>query len=388
MINYEELLEKYKTPFYLFDSETLNKRMEYLRRHLPNNTSLCYSVKANSFIVKELETLADRLEVCSPGETQICLDCGIPEEKLVVSGVYKPREYLEFLIAKHPKTGIFTVESVQQYELLKELSAKHSRHIEILLRLTSGNQFGINQAMIQSILFDKPQFLNIRGIQFFSGTQKFSLKKLEREISFLDSYLTKLKEQSDFCPQELEFGPGFPAAYFEEEKLDEETYLTAFCEMLESMKNKPLLTLEMGRGIAASCGTYFTSVVDTKCNQNENYAIVDGGIHQLAYYGQVMAMKTPKHRLLPQPRCGTEKKWNICGSLCTANDILIKQLAAKDLKVGDVLAFENAGAYCPTEGMALFLSHELPGIVLRDKNGDCKLLRKPIKTSNINKPML
>ncbi len=388
MTDYTELLKQYKTPFYLFDSETLKKRIDFLHSRLPANIRCCYSVKANSFIIGELEPLIDRFESCSPGETSICHACNIPDKKLVISGVYKPREYLEALIAKHPDTGIFTVESMQQYGLMKELSEKYGRSLDILLRLTSGNQFGIDKENIRAIVSDKAPLLHIKGIQFFSGTQKHSLKKTGHELEYLDSYLTQLKEDCGFSPEELEFGAGFPVAYFQDEDFDEESYLSAFSALLSGMKNKPLITIESGRSIAASCGTYFTSVVDIKSNKNENYAIVDGGIHQLVYYDQVMAMKTPRHRLLPEQRSGPIKKWNICGSLCTINDILIKQLPAEDVKLGDVLAFENAGAYCPTEGMSLFLSHALPGIVLRDKNGRFKLLRAPIETSRMNKPML
>lgn len=388
MIDYTNILKQYATPFYLFDSETLKKRIEFLHEHLPENIRLCYAMKANSFIIKELEPFTDRFEVCSPGETAICHSCNIPDQKLVISGVYKPRDYLDSLISKHPETGIFTVESMQQYYLLKELSQKYSRRLELLLRLTSGNQFGIGKEDIQIILSDEAPFLHIKGIQFFSGTQKQSLKKIGRELEYLDSYLTELKDSNGFSPEELEIGPGFPVAYFQDENFDEEKYLSVFSALLNGMKNKPLVTLELGRSIAASCGTYFTSVMDIKCNKCENYAIVDGGIHQLVYYSQVMAMKTPCHRILPERRSDSIKKWNICGSLCTINDILIKQLPVEDLKIGDILAFENAGAYCPTEGMSLFLSHALPSIILKDRDGNYKLLRTPIETSEINKPML
>ena len=112
-----------------------------------------------------------------------------------------------------------------------------------------------------------------------------------------------------------------------------------------------------------------------------NYAIVDGGIHHLTYYGGAMAMKQPPVRFLEETdgngkRCeavspaaaiddveaGAES-WTICGSLCTTNDILVKSLLVRDMHPGRVLAFERAGAYCMTEGVSLLLSRELPAIV-------------------------
>ena len=102
--------------------------------------------------------------------------------------------------------------------------------------------------------------------------------------------------------------------------------------MLQAMKYQGPVTLELGRSIAAACGTYVTQIVDTKTNKGENYAIVDGGIHQLVYYGQSMAMKQPKMQFIktsPSDQAVNhlpKQLWNICGSLCTINDILVKQL--------------------------------------------------------------
>ena len=80
------------------------------------------------------------------------------------------------------------------------------------------------------------------------------------------------------------------------------------------------------------------------------------------------------------------KKWNLCGSLCTINDILAKQLPMADLKKGDVIRFENTGAYCMTEGIALFLSRDLPEIILIDEQEQIVPLRGPVPVYHLNLP--
>ena len=62
----------------------------------------------------------------------------------------------------------------------------------------------------------------------------------------------------------LEYGTGFPVAYFEDEELDEEALLKGFSEAINDMQMKPVITLEVGRSIAASCGKYYTHIVDKK----------------------------------------------------------------------------------------------------------------------------
>ena len=51
-----------------------------------------------------------------------------------------------------------------------------------------------------------------------------------------------------------------------------------------------------------------------------------------------------------------------------------------------MLAFGNAGAYCMTEGISLFLSRDLPGVLLRQADGQVLCLRSPVQTCTWNTP--
>ena len=362
-----DILSKEKTPFYVFDTSVLEKRIKYLREHLPTGVELCYAVKANTFISQKASELVDRLEICSPGEYRICHDLSLPAKQFVISGVNKEHDFIHELVKNDTDIGYYTVESTEQFKLIREAAEKNGRKVDVLLRLTSGNQFGLDEKELEPIIesYKNDKFVNIRGIQFFSGTQKNSLKKLARELEYVDSYIKNIESKYDFTVEELEFGPGLPVAYFEEENFDEDAFLSGFSELLNNLSFRRKVSLELGRSIAASCGTYFTSVVDIKENRGEGYAIVDGGMHQIVYYGQFMAMKHPRLSLLPK-RNGEMKEWNVCGSLCSVNDILVKKLSLPDLRLGDTLAFFNTGAYCMTEGISLFLSRDLPKIIMFD----------------------
>lgn len=387
-MEFSEILEKEKTPVYIFDMCELERRIDYLRKRLPRNVAICYAVKANPFIAARVSELVDRLEICSPGEYWICHCLYLPSRQFVISGVHKTADFIDELISHNLSIGYYTVESIRQLEVIRASAQKNRRSVDILLRLSSGNQFGLDEGDLEQAVEDykNDSFVNIKGVQFFSGTQKNSLKKLQRELEYVDNLIARLEEKYEYRFEELEFGPGLPVSYFEEETFDEDTFLLGFSELLKKMKFKGKISLELGRSIAASCGTYFTRVVDVKQNGKENYAIVDGGMHQLVYYGQFMAMKHPKISLLPT-RNGEIAEWNICGSLCTVNDILVKKLSLPNLRVGDIFAFHNAGAYCMTEGISMFLSRELPKIILYN-NGNYKTVRNHIDTYNFNTPQI
>lgn len=365
------------TPLYLFDLDRLRQRVGRIRSNLSTKVDLCYAVKANPFLVKALNEEVARFEVCSPGEYRICRNQGLPPEKLVISGVNKTQKDTEEMMAQCPNMGVYTVESLQQWLLLNQCAQKYGQTIRVLLRLTSGNQFGIEEDTLRKIIHERDRWphTEIIGIQLYSGTQKHSLRRLQREVARLDELVRSLKEQEGFVVQELEYGPGFPVSYFEEdEPLEEEAFFRSFSQMLEEMEFSGAITLEMGRSIAAECGYYLTRVADIKSNRGQNYCILDGGMHQISYYGQSMAMKHPPVFPLQQ-RSGEPLLWNLCGSLCTVNDILVKQLPLPTPELGDVFVFEKAGAYCVTEGIALFLSRDLPAVASWSEEQGLQLLR-------------
>ena len=382
------LLQENKTAFYVFDIGKLKARIAHLQAALPPEVVLCYAVKANTFITKELIDTIHRFEVCSPGEAEICRAVGVPSENMVISGVYKTPEVMEAMVADLDFSPIYTVESLEQYELFRRLAQQYDRTLPLLLRLTNGSQFGINKGDIEAIVARRGETpeVDLLGIQFFSGTQKTSLKKLKREVGKLDDLLTLLEEKYGFVAQELEYGPGFPVNYFQSDELDEAELLAGFSELLHDMTHHPKITLELGRSIAASCGTYYTHIVDLKRNQEQNNALVDGGMHHLVYFGQHMAMKQPFFHVCGKEHLPATDQWNLCGSLCSMNDVMTKQSPLPDLALGDVLAFENAGAYCMTEGISLFLSRDIPAVYLLLENGTAVQVRKAFDTATLNQP--
>lgn len=383
-----EIIENNDSPMYVFDLSELVNRIAYLKENLPSKVKLCYAVKANSFIAETVSKHVDFLEICSPGEYNICETLGLPRNQYVISGVNKSKSHIEESVAKDSEVYCYTVESVNQFHLLRDTAIKYNRRLNILLRLTSSNQFGLDEEdLIQLVKeYKDDSNLDIGGIQYFTGTQKTSLKKLKRELDYANKVINRLRDELGFEVRKLEYGTGFPVCYFEEESFDEDEFLKSFSLMLEEMEFKGDITLEIGRSIAASCGTYITKVVDVKCNKSELYAIVDGGINQITYYGQSMAMKHPRISLLPFRESSETKDWNICGSLCTINDFLVKRMPLTDLKVGDILAFHDAGAYCVTEGIALFLSRELPSVGILDENDKFTIVRNQIATEIFNTP--
>ncbi|OUP11135.1 alanine racemase [Collinsella sp. An2] len=433
-----DVAQRFGTPLYVFDERALAERTAFLRASLPQGVGLCYAMKANTFVLPQLSPLVDRVEVCSPGEYRICRTVGVPQGRLVISGVHKDEATVAAALADAAQPATVTIESEAQMRLVDQLAQRFGLRVPVLLRLTSANQFGLDACKVRELAgrYLRATHIELRGVQYFSGTQKTSAKRIGREIEKLDRFLASLEQECGWRAPEFEYGPGLPVAYFEADAFDERSLLVQIGRHLQEMSFTGDIVLEVGRSLVASCGTYLTSVVDTKCNRGQRYAIVDGGTHQLVYFGQSMAMRQPSCRLLRpgtpgeagadrdhaacervagspaadarttcdhaagDPAADTpatcdglasapdseRELWNVFGSLCTVNDVLAKQMPLCGLREQDVLAFSNAGAYCATEGIALFLSRDLPRVVVLDRAGEPHVVRDALRTDPLNTP--
>lgn len=377
---------RYGTPLYVFDIDEMKEIVDFFQRSLKGKAGLCFAMKANSFLTRQMAAVTDRVEVCSMGEFEICRNLGIEPEKILISGVLKKQEDIITILEFYRGNCTYTVESLNQLNILGEWSSKNKESVSVYLRLTSGNQFGMDEMTIDRILMERQEFpfVKIKGIHFFSGTQKKTTEKIKKEIAYLDEFMEKMETEHGFPLEELEYGPGIPVSYFEGQNDKREEFACVLSDVIDTMKWKGSVILEMGRAFVADCGYYMTTVKDIKTNDKVNYCIVDGGIHQIHYDGQIRGMYHPELQIIPERNNSEIDEYTICGSLCTVNDILIKNVHIPALEVGDVLIFKRAGAYAMTEGMALFLSHELPCVTFYSKGEGWKLVREEKSTFRWN----
>ena len=424
-----ELAKLHGTPLYIFDKEELYKRIGDIQKMLGEDITLCYAMKANPFLVDALKPLVAKFEVCSPGEFAICRRENVDMSCIVLSGVYKKQSDIEYVMDECGGVGVYTVESMEQFNILCCCAKIREITIAVLLRLTSKNQFGLDELEIEQIIENRADYpyIDILGIQYYSGTQKKKVEVNIKELQQLDTFCKQLKNKYDFTVKELEYGPGLMVSYFGEDAYKNDyKMLQEFLTALEEVKKNYHITLEMGRYLVATCGIYVSKVVDIKVHSEQQYCIIDGGINHINYYGQTMAMKIPAYAyvkndgtivkaygLLEKLRDNTKKlnindnkssadiekvntddknssidneklKWTICGSLCTVADVIVKNLPIGQPDKEDLLFFYNIGAYSVTEGIYLFLSRTLPKIITYDKNGIVEVLRDFYDSDIIN----
>lgn len=356
----ELTIPEYPTPFFYFDTQKLAKNIARLRRRLGSDVRICFSVKSNPFMTQFAAQSADYVEVCSDGELEICERLHIEPEKIVFGGIAKTADAL-YRAANLPVAKI-SIESITQLKMLASIAAELGTEQNVLLRLSSGNQFGMEEETVQDIFAHMSHYPGIRflGIHYYSGTQKKN-QKIKEDLERMESFLAACSIPN----LELEYGPGMGVPLFQNKTDQSQIELDTLCQGCKRLTKEHLLTIEAGRFLTTDIGCYITRIVEIKQNRDRKFYIVDGGTHQLHYYGQVAGHFTPYVRYAEEhsqpPECVA-----ICGSLCAASDILVNRIELPEGRVGDRLVFGNAGAYAVTEANTLFLSHPMAGVLIRD----------------------
>ena len=263
---------------------------------------------------------------------------------------------------------------------------------------------------VENILAQKDEYdyIQVKGIHYFSGTQKKRFEKLQEELDELDSFMNHIQETYGLSDLILEYGAGLHVPYFEGEDFD--SLYQPIQKMVIAIEEKQRsynVVLELGRFFAFSCGIYLTRVEEVKYNKGAYYVLVDGGIHQLNYYGQNMAMRVPKMELFAMNELTTDETLGslcdaesnttqrvdkgcdisdctICGSLCTMADVLVRKWNGILPQEDDVFAFYNAGSYSVTEAPSLFLSRKMPVIYAYTDEGGLQVLRDGLEAYRLN----
>ncbi|MBW2733133.1 MAG: hypothetical protein JRH20_12135 [Deltaproteobacteria bacterium] len=113
----------------------------------------------------------------------------------------------------------------------------------------------------------------------------------------------------------------------------------------------------------APAGRYVARVVEIKQSRGRRFAILDGGMHHFfaatGAFGQVIkrnhrvsAFEAPTDRpIVPH---------DLVGPLCTPLDTLGRQVQLPTLATGDLVVFEQAGAYGYSASPSAFLGHPPP----------------------------
>jgi diaminopimelate decarboxylase len=379
-----EVAARRPTPLYVYDVNEIERRLATLKRLFENRFDISYAVKANPNIAL-LERLLPHIasfDVSSFKEAERGLDAGCPAERLTFSGPAKRIEELRAAIAHG--IGELVVESVAEAETVEFVAAELGRMQRILIRINpathsarsgvsfSGraSQFGIDEEVIDEAI---DRILALRhvalvGFHIFSSTNSLDAEAIATNFSIFIRLFRRATERAQIAPEKLVFGSGFGVPYSAPDvELDVAKVARAVGPMLDELKadapfERTSCVLEMGRWIVGPAGWLLTRVVSEKHSRGTYFRACDAGFNNhLAACGMLGAVIRRNWQFLNLSNPdAAPRRYTLVGPLCTSIDVLASNIDLPEVRLGDVIAVENSGAYGLTASPTRFISHPEP----------------------------
>ncbi|CCY63795.1 diaminopimelate decarboxylase 1 [Clostridium sp. CAG:967] len=364
------LAEKYGTPLYVLDEETIRKICKDYKNAFKAypKTNMMYASKALCTMATSaiMSSEGFGFDVVSAGEIYTVYKAGADMSKVLFNGNNKSAD--ELTLAIELGVGRISVDNFFELALLNEIAKSHKKVVDVLLRITPGiechtheyiqtghldSKFGFDLTQIDDavdLILNDYTNLKLHGLHAHIGSQIFETSIYGDEIEILVKELSRLDEKFGLKLDEINIGGGLGVKYINS---DEPPSTFEIAEIVINRLNEcikkyniepPTLFLEPGRSIISTSGvTLYTLGSSKQVPKGKKYYAVDGGMadnarpsmYQAEYFAQVAN----------KPDFELAQTVTIAGRFCESGDILIKNITLPELEEGDVLCVYNTGAY-------------------------------------------
>ncbi|NLI77426.1 MAG: diaminopimelate decarboxylase [Candidatus Riflebacteria bacterium] len=389
------LVDEYGSPLFVLSERAI--RQQY--RHAVREFSLLYprvqfswSYKTNYLdaVCALYHQEGSWAEVVSEFEYEKAVKLGVPGEKIIFNGPYKPYEALKTAARRKSKIHIDHMEEIAALErIAREL--KQPVEVAIRMNMDTGiypmwSRFGFNlenqEAFAAVSRIQTTGKLVLKGLHCHIGTFIMEPNAYKVAVQKMVAFTRKIRDEFGVGIEYLDLGGGFPSTntlhgqYLpgSQANLGIGKYAEAICGELNrcgSLFDKPpLLLLESGRALIDEAGFLIASVVARKRLSDGTAALVlDAGINTLvtaAWY---------KHEFIPaQAYSEILENTILYGPLCMNIDVVRPLISFPALSAGERVVIHPVGAYNMTQWMQ-FIRYR-PAIVLIDTKGSPHVVRK------------
>jgi diaminopimelate decarboxylase len=376
-------VEQFETPLYVYDAQRIRDQYKKLTTaFIKSDIQVFYACKAltNVNVLKLLNQLGSGVDCVSINEVKLALAAGVDPEKIIFTpNSVALDEYLE-------ATALNVNINIDNLNLLESFGKQFGANYPVIVRLNphimaGGNikistghidsKFGISVDQVDQIIaIRKSTGLQIKGLHLHTGSE---IKDVEVFIKGLNLIL----DLSEHFPEMsiVDLGGGFKVPYKDEEEGTNMHLLgDKMAETLEAHSAKSgrifKVWFEPGKYLVSECGYFLVKTNIIKKGPSRTFVGVNSGFNHLIRpmfydaYHKITNISNPT---------GVPTVYNVVGNICET-DTFAWNRELNEVRPGDVLLFNNAGAY-GFEMSSRFNSRARPAEVLADQ-GELKLIRK------------
>lgn len=378
-----QLAEKYDAPLYVYSSEKIESQYNRLKKAFSSvkQLQINYAVKAlsNINILKLFNELGSGLDTVSIQEVMLGLEAGFEPENII----YTPNGVSIEEIEAVAKLGVQI--NIDNLSILELFGQKHPK-IPVCVRMNphvmaGGNskisvghidsKFGISIYQVPLIKrIVENTNMTINGIHMHTGSDILDIDTFLRATEILLD-VVKQFENIDF----VDFGSGFKVPYREGDISTDIEQLgkqlsKRFNDFCKEYGKEIALMFEPGKFLVSEAGYFLAKVNVIKQTTSTVFAGVDSGLNHLIRpmlydaYHHITNISNPN---------GRERYYSVVGYICET-DTFGSNRRINEISEGDILCFNNAGAYCFSMA-SNYNSRYRPAEVLV-KNGKDYLIRE------------
>lgn len=356
MIDFKRLAQEYQTPLYVYDLEKIQEKfMAYKNAFSGRKSLICYALKANSnlSVVHQIAELEGGADCVSIGEVKRAILAGIKPYRIIFSGVGKRDE--EIKEALELDILFLNVESYQELLRIEAIAKDMQKPSRISIRVNpnidpkthpyistglSENKFGVEleEAKKMYLYAHKSEFLQPIGVHFHIGSQLTELEPIAQSAQKIAEFTRSLIALG-LDIRFFDVGGGIGICYAQEKVIDLYDYAQSILAALGGLD--VTIICEPGRSIVGESGYLVTKVLYEKYTNKKRFVIVDGAMNDLLR----PSLYDAYHRVWFQEKQEESFQADIVGPICESGDFLAKNAKLPKMQSGDLIVFENAGAY-------------------------------------------
>jgi|LSQX01.3.fsa_nt_gb diaminopimelate decarboxylase len=372
--NMSEIAEKYGTPLYVMDEQTIRANcrtyVRAMKKYFGESSYPCYASKACCFkdIYRIIGSEGMSADCVSCGEIYTAKSAGFDMSKIHFHSNSKNDYDINYAI--DAGVGYFVVDNLEELFALNDIAGKRNIRQKILLRLTPGIDTHTYEAVRTGNVDSKFGFpietgaaqkavkkalacenIELKGYHCHIGSQLFDSDVFIRAADIMIEFTCKMRDKFDYVAEEIDLGGGYGVRYHESDPIidiENNIRLVAdrFHKKCRTMNiTPPAVILEPGRSIVADAGITLYTVGNVKRIEGyKNYVAVDGGMGdnpRNLFYGSTYSVLSVDNLNKPATfLC------DLVGRFCESGDVVTPNISLpEDVKRGDKVAVLTTGAY-------------------------------------------
>ncbi|MGA1249019.1 MAG: diaminopimelate decarboxylase [Candidatus Kapaibacteriota bacterium] len=349
-----DLVERFDTTLYVYDGNIMERQFNRLKQAFSKcKTRINYACKAlNSIrVMRHLHDLGACLDTVSIQEVWLGLKAGYAPHEIIYTPNCVSMEEIDLAV----KEGVMI--NIDNISILEQFGVKYGNSVPICIRINphvmaGGNinistghidsKFGISIYQMRHVLrIVENTHLNVIGLHMHTGSDIVDVDIFLRAADILFEQAESFRDLSF-----IDFGSGFKVPYKPDDySTDIEELGIKLTERFKRFCNEYGRELELwfepGKFLVSEAGTFLVKVNVLKQTTSAMFAGVDSGLNHLIRpmlyngYHHITNVSNPDAPL---------RLYTVVGYICET-DTFGWDRKLNEVREGDILAFNNAGAY-------------------------------------------